>query len=255
MNEHTEDPHRRARRAASFGAKASDYAKHRPDYPESALTWGISGGLPETGRVLDLGAGTGKLAEGLVTLGHQVTAVEPDAEMLAELSRRLPGVTALSGTAEKIPLSDAAVDAVFVGQAFHWFDPLPAMTEIARVLRPGGTLVLLWNYDDETVPWIVEFTRLHRATVGQSMAGGGSLPEHSAFEPFEHETFKHAQRRTAETLVATISTHSHLLVASPEAREKALQSARDFLTARPETASGEFDLPLVTYAFRTPRTA
>src|SRR5438094_928298 len=133
-----------ARRASSFGMHAAAYAEHRPDYPVAGIRWALAGAAHDVDAVLDLAAGTGKLTEGLLALGLTVTAVEPDPDMRAELTRRLPGVSALDGTAERIPLPDSSVDAVLVGQAFHWFDVNTALTEIARVLRPGGVLGALW---------------------------------------------------------------------------------------------------------------
>jgi len=100
-------------------------------------------------RVLDLGAGTGKLTRTLVALGHDVVAVEPSAPMLAQLRRALPHVEALEGGAEAIPVADARADAVLAGQAFHWFDPTRALPEIQRVLCPAGVLGVVWNVLDE----------------------------------------------------------------------------------------------------------
>jgi SAM-dependent methyltransferase len=204
--------------------------------------------------VLDLAAGTGKLTEGLLALGLRVTAVEPDPAMRAELTRQHPEVPAFDGTAERIPLEDGTVDAVLAGQAFHWFDVDPALTEIARVTRPGGTVVALWNHDDDSVPWVARFGELARTGVSRTWAAPGSaLPEHERFEPFERAKFRHAQRRTAETLVDTVATHSHLLVISPEEREASLSRLRRFLESRPETGQGEFDLPIITTALRAVR--
>lgn len=245
------DQQLRARRARSFGAQASAYAEHRPDYPLPALRWG----LPERAvHVLDLGAGTGKLTEGLLALDLRVTAVEPDPGMRAELSRRYPGVPALDGTAERIPLGDREVDAVQAGQAFHWFDLDPALTEIARVTRPGGTVVALWNHEDESVPWVAEFGELSRTGVSRTwVSQRAELPEHADFEPFQREQFRHAHRRTARTLVDTVATHSHMLVASEDEREAALARVHRFLAQNPETASGEFDLPIITTVLRAIR--
>jgi ubiquinone/menaquinone biosynthesis C-methylase UbiE len=108
-------------RARSFGAVAADYAEHRPGYPAEAVQWALA---PAPGvHVLDLGAGTGKLTEALLERsGVRVTAVDPDPEMPAQFTRRLPDVDARLGTAEDVPLPDASVDAVLVGQAVHWFD-------------------------------------------------------------------------------------------------------------------------------------
>jgi SAM-dependent methyltransferase len=243
-----------AQRASSFGSRAAAYAEHRPDYPREAIDWGLSGASGTPRRVLDLAAGTGKLTLGLAELGLDVTAVEPDPGMRAELGRVVPSATSLAGQAERIPLPDAAVDAVFVGQAFHWFDVPAAMTEIARVLRPGGVLVPMWNYEDDSVPWVAEFGNLGRTGVSRAWTGGGREPDtHPAFEPFESRTFHHVQRRTAESLVETIATHSHMIVADPAEAAAGLAKIRRFLATNPHTATGEFDLPLRTWTFRARR--
>jgi SAM-dependent methyltransferase len=241
-------------RASSFGSRAAEYAEHRPGYPREAIEWGLSGASGTPRRVLDLGAGTGKLTAGLAGLGLDVTAVEPDAEMRAELARAVPSATSLPGKAERIPLPDAAVDAVFVGQAFHWFDVPAAMTEIARVLRPGGVLVPMWNYEDESVPWVAEFTELGRDGARRpARAEDLREVEHPSFEPFERARFHHAQRRTAESLLETVATYSLVIVSSPEESAALLARLREFLTANPATANGEFDLPLITWTLRARR--
>ena len=135
-----QDPALWARRSSSFGAAARAYAEHRPDYAADAIAWCLAGADRPVADVLDLGAGTGVLTTSLVATGLSVTAVEPDPEMLAELRGRLPGVRAVVGRAEAVPLPDDSVDAVLVGTAFHWFDTDRALPEIARVLRPGGVL-------------------------------------------------------------------------------------------------------------------
>ncbi|WP_410563898.1 methyltransferase domain-containing protein [Amycolatopsis sp. cmx-4-61] len=244
----------RGQRASSFGVRAAEYAQHRPDYPREAIEWGLSGASGTPRRVLDLGAGTGKLTLGLAALGLDVTAVEPDAEMRAQLERAVPSVTSLAGQAERIPLPDGAVDAVFVGQAFHWFDVPVALTEIGRVLRPGGVCVPLWNYEDESVPWVAEFT-----AVGRDGAPRPTSIEdmrevtHPRFEPFESGRFRHAQRRTAESLLETIATYSQVIVSAPAESAALLGRLRQFLAGNPATAHGEFDLPLITTALRARR--
>src|SRR5881394_3900967 len=110
-------------RARSFESVAAEYERHRPEYPEEALRWAAEQlGLAPGARVLDVGAGTGKLTRGLIALGFEVVAVEPGAPMLAQLRVAVPEAEALEGPAEAIPLPNANVEAAFAGQAFHWFD-------------------------------------------------------------------------------------------------------------------------------------
>lgn len=134
-------------------AAAGVYERGRPGYPAAAVQRMVERLELRPGRtVLDLAAGTGKLTRLLVPTGANVIAVEPLLEMRAELERRVPRVAALAGTAERIPLDDAYVDAVTVASAFHWFDAERALREIRRVLRPGGGVALLWNARDERDP-------------------------------------------------------------------------------------------------------
>jgi SAM-dependent methyltransferase len=259
----TED---RRRRGASFGAAAGAYAEHRPGYAEAAVRWALDlAWSRQPVRVVDVGAGTGKLTAALVRPGAQVTAVEPDQNMLAELRRELPSVRSLPGRAEEIPLPDASVDAVLAGQSMHWFDMDRAIPEIARVLVPGGVLAGLWNVDDDRVGWVAELAGIskHKSSAtllrwrdgeGRSrrerlMTAGAGL-----FQAVEEREFGHGQARTAGSLLATIATHSHLLVMDEAERAGVLARLRDFLYARPETSGGEFILPMVTVALRAVRT-
>ena len=151
------DPDTWRQRRTSFGSVAAGYAAHRPDYPADAVAF-LVGASPR--RVLDLGAGTGLLTGVLLTAGHEVVAVDPAGEMLAELRARYPQVTAHVGDAEAVPLPDGSVDAVVAGQAAHWFDPEPAAAQLRRVLRPGGVVGLVWNTRDEEVPWVAALGRV-----------------------------------------------------------------------------------------------
>jgi SAM-dependent methyltransferase len=266
MTESQAEREERLRHGSSFGAAAAVYAEHRPDYAEDAVQWALEPvSTREPLRVLDLGAGTGKLTATLVRLGAEVTAVEPDPAMLAELRRWSGPAQALSGSAEDIPLPDASVDAVLAGQAMHWFDLSRAVPEIGRVLVPGGVLAALWNVDDDRVDWVAALAQISKGKANVTLRqwrdrAGRTRQERLAafgsglFGTPEVGEFTHGQRRTADSLVATIGTHSNLLVLTEPDRARLLAEVRDFLNTRPQTAAGEFVLPMVTAVLRTIRT-
>jgi SAM-dependent methyltransferase len=243
------------RLASSFGAAATAYARHRPDYAPAAVRWALESAPGP--RVLDLGAGTGKLTATLAAAHAEVTAVEPDPAMLAELRRALPEVRALPGSAEAIPLPDASVDAVLAGNAMHWFDMAVAGPEIARVLAPGGVLAGLWNVVDDRVDWVAGLARVSGgAAIGPRDTPAGwrarTLPSTDRFGPPERAEFPHGHRRTADTLVATLATRAGMLVMPEPDRAATLSRVRAFLASRPETAAGEFTLPMLTCVLRYP---
>jgi ubiquinone/menaquinone biosynthesis C-methylase UbiE len=257
------DQDERLLHASSFGAAAAAYAEHRPDYAQAAVRWALE--LAPGPRVLDLGAGTGKLTATLVALGAEVIAVEPDSAMLTELRRALPAVGALPGSAEAIPLPDASVDAVLAGNALHWFDMNVAGPEIARVLAPGGILAGLWNVMDNRVDWVAGLERVsgsaaigardtlsswRAATTDMHLPNTGLVAQFGSPEQAE---FPHGQRRTADSLVATIATRAGMLVMPEQEQEATLGRIRAFLASRPETARGEFTLPMLTGVLRVRR--
>jgi SAM-dependent methyltransferase len=242
---------------------AAQYAQYRPDYAEAAIRWclaPVSGAQPV--RVADVGAGTGILTGALARLGAAVVAVEPDQAMLAELRRRLPGVRAVEGTAEALPLPDQSVDAVLCGQAMHWFDLNRALPEIARVLTPGGVFAGLWNVDDDRIGWVAGVAAISRS--GSTLSRWRAIPDadtgqrvlregSSWFAPVEESEFGHGQPQSADSLVAVIATSSRLLVLDEAERARKLSALRDFLQQQPETSAAEFTLPLVTTALRAVR--
>ncbi|MEU4768832.1 class I SAM-dependent methyltransferase [Actinosynnema sp. NPDC023794] len=248
---------------SSFGTAAAAYAEHRPDYARAAVRWAVE--FAPGRRVLDLGAGTGKLTAALVASGADVVAVEPDAAMLTELRRALPDVRALAGSAEAIPLPDASVDAVLAGNALHWFDLTVAGPEMARVLAPGGVLAGLWNVLDDRVDWVAGLARVSgSAAVGprdavsswRAATAGAHLPVTGSDVRFgspEQAEFPHGQRRTADSLVATLATRAGMLVMPDQDREATLGAIRAFLASRPETGRGGFTLPMMTGVLRTRR--
>jgi ubiquinone/menaquinone biosynthesis C-methylase UbiE len=174
--------------ARSFGSVADAYDRGRPGYPPEAAAW-LVGDEPVT--VLEIGAGTGKLTEALVALGHDVHATDPDDAMLAVLRTRLPDVSTSVASAEELPAADASYDVVVAGQAFHWFDHDRALPEIARVLRPGGQLALVWNQRDEQIPWVRKLGRVIGSQDQQRSAD--PLLASSCFSDVEQESFRHWQ--------------------------------------------------------------
>ena len=240
-------------RALSFGSVAAEYAALRPGYPADAVAFLVG---DEPRRVLDLGAGTGLLTDELVAAGHEVVAVDPAPEMLAQLADRLHAVETAVGTAEEIPVGDAAVDVVVAGQAAHWFDPAPAAREIRRVLRAGGTLGLIWNTRDERVPWVRALGELLAAEARGHEADQGVVAEFVRALPADVEIAESGivQRVTAEDVVAGIATRSYVAVMDDARRDDFLGRLRALLAGHPDTRDRNvLELPYVTRAYRLTR--
>jgi SAM-dependent methyltransferase len=241
-------------RARSFGEVAEAYQQARPTYPHTAVEWVLAS---TPGRdVLDLAAGTGKLTRVIAATGANVVAVEPLEGMRAQLEHAYPQVPAYAGSAEQIPLQDDSVDAVLVGQAFHWFDTGPALAEIDRVLRPGGMLGLLWNVRDDSIGWVAELSA--------SLALGGDLlsqvdgsdwaplEEHPRFGPVERHDFPNPTPFDADRLVTWAASTSHFATMEPSQRETALAAVRKFALRHPGLGdSDHFTMPFVTVTARS----
>jgi SAM-dependent methyltransferase len=231
------------RQARSFGSVAERYDRYRPGYPEPAVTWAL-GDRPL--RVADVGAGTGILSRLLERLGHDVVAVEPDDQMRARLAEMSPGIAALAGTAEELPLPDRSVDAVVVGQAYHWFDPDRAHREVARVLRPSGVFAVLWNDPDPEVAWTVRFAEI---IDGPDSDGESDVDFGDDFGPMARAEFRHDISMTSDDLVAVATTRSPYLVGTPESRADLLDAISRLVAS--ELAGRErFPMPYLTRVHR-----
>jgi len=214
--------------AATFESVAAEYEFGRPSWPPAAVT---AAGLPRDADVLDLGAGTGKLTRVLLEHFERVTAVEPLDGMRALIPRE---ARVLAGTAEAIPLEDSSLDGVFCGESFHWFDWPRALSEIARVLRPGGALTMLWNRGKHDFDPGVEAVldqiphspgeKRYRAFAWREAFDG------APFEPLRQELFPNREEITAEQLVARIGSWSNLTTLAPGVRAARLAQLRGVLT-------------------------
>jgi ubiquinone/menaquinone biosynthesis C-methylase UbiE len=206
--------------ALSFGGVVDAYDRGRPTYPREAAVW-LTGDAPVS--VLELGAGTGKLTEQLVALGHDVHATDPDAAMLGRLAARLPDVRTSQSSAEEIPSGDRSYDVVVCAQAFHWFDLDRALPEIARVLKPGGRLSLVWNERDERVPWV----RKLGAIIGrqdQLREPAVALEGSSLFDEAEEAEFRFRQQVDQHTIKDLVLSRSNISTLSPEERQSRLDA-------------------------------
>jgi len=201
--------------ARSFGGVADAYDRGRPTYPREAAVW-MTCDQPVT--VLELGAGTGKLTEQLLALGHDVHATDPDPKMLAILERNLPDVRVSAAPAEEIPAGDASYDVVVAAQAFHWFDLERALPEIARVLKPHGHLSLVWNQRDERIPWVKRLGRII-GTQEQLRDPEEALASSALFGEVEAEAFRFWQVVDRDSIQDLVRSRSNVATLSPAEQE------------------------------------
>lgn len=228
-----------------FEGAAREYERARPSYPAVAVDY-LCEILPigPTTRVMDLAAGTGKLTRLLVPRAGDVLAVEPVEAMRQALQDAVPGAEVVPGTAEAIPVADGAVDAVTVAQAFHWFDAGLALAEIARVLRPGGGLGLMWNVRDESIDWVRQFTEI---TVRHS--GGVPYRRDYTFDRWQREfassrqftslaarRFRYEQSVDIDLVVERAASISFVAALPAHDRSVCLAEVRTMLETHPELA-------------------
>ena len=232
--------------ATSFGAVADAYDRARPSYPDEAVAWLTGGGRA---HVVELGAGTGKLTEMLIELGHDVFATEPDEQMLDLLSAKLPDARATVGSAEEIPVGDQTYDAVIVGQAFHWFDQEAALAEISRVLKPGGRLIVLWNERDNRIPWVRKLSAQIASQRGD-VDPTGAIDDSALYSAVEEHDFRFWQIVNRETIQDLVMSNSHVSTLPEEQREA---KRRDVLALYDDYGRGMdgMQLPYTCRVFRT----
>jgi SAM-dependent methyltransferase len=232
-------------RSLSFGSAAAAYERGRPSYPPEAIDWLLPRGARQ---VLDLGAGTGKLTTRLAERGLDVVAVDPIPDMLEVLRASLPETRALLGTAEEIPLEDNSVDAVLVAQAWHWVDPERAIPEVARVLRPGGRLGLVWNTRDERLGWVRE---LGEIIGSDGDRGRFDVTLSRAFTAAERHQVEWTSYLTPQALIDLVASRSYCITSPTEIRTRTLDQVRELLATHPALANSTgLALPYVTVCIR-----
>ena len=237
-------PEERAARAASFGSAASQYARYRQGPPAAAVEWLLPDRVT---TAVDLGAGTGALARLLVDRADEVIAVEPDDRMRAPLAESLPGVRALAGRGESMPLPDASADAVVASSSWHWMDPLPTLHEVGRVLVPGGTLGAVWSGPDPESPLMAQARDLLGGGVttglddeerlgldaalndGSALVHALEIPPGIPFDEPEQTVVTWDVALNADELVGLLGTFSWVILMEDGARERVFEAARRLL--------------------------
>jgi SAM-dependent methyltransferase len=243
-------------RATSFGQVADDYDRVRPGPPDEALDWLVP---PDCATAVDLAAGTGLFTRALQRRAGQVIAVEPDDRMRAVLAARSPGVRAIAGRGEAIPVPDASADGVFVSSAWHWLDPVLAVPEIARVLRDGGRLGVIWTSRDRRADWVAELDRLRSPRPAEDDSArplrrhGVTLPENAPFENIASASFTFARTMTVDDAVDWMATYSGIITAGETDRSAGLTRAREGLLRRAD-ADGMVEIPMRSTCWRADRT-
>jgi SAM-dependent methyltransferase len=242
-------------RATSFGEVADDYDRVRPSPPDEALDWLVPA---DCATAVDIAAGTGLFSRALRRRVPQVIAVEPDDRMRAVLAARSPGVRAVAGRGEAIPVPDASADGVFVSSAWHWLDPGRAVPEIARVLRDGGRLGVIWTSRDRRVDWVAELDdglrRPHVVEPAGRPRGRREvmLPADAPFENVATASFTFTRTMTVDDAVGWLATYSGVITAPAAERAARLARAREALLPRAD-ADGAVEIPVRASCWRADR--
>jgi SAM-dependent methyltransferase len=237
-------PEKKAERAGSFGGAAAKYERYRQGPPIAAVDWV----LPVPVRtVVDLGAGTGALTRLLVGRADEVVAVEPDDRMREVLIESVPGVRAVAGRGESIPLPDASADAVLASSSWHWMDTVPTLLEVGRVLVPGGTLAAMWSGPDPETGLIAQARELlagdgspdidgeRRAELSASLGNqnaldqGLEIPPGVPFDQPEQTVITWEVALNADELIGLLGTFSWVILMEDEARDRLFDTARRVL--------------------------
>jgi ubiquinone/menaquinone biosynthesis C-methylase UbiE len=250
--------------ATSFGRVADRYDQVRPGPPAAALDWLVPAGC----RVaVDLAAGTGLFTRALLGRVPRVTAVDPDPRMREVLARRSPGLDVRDGRGEAMPLPDGCADAVFVSTAWHWLDAHRAVPEIARVLRPGGRLGVIWTSRNRDEDWVAELDLLRQGGNPQGTADTVraylerhhtvTMPDGVAFGAAETASFRFSRTMPLADVIDWLATSSDVITASAADREASLARWREALlgraVSRPDGTGPVIEMPMRSWCWRAER--
>jgi SAM-dependent methyltransferase len=235
----------RKARAGSFGLIVDDYERGRPGYPDEAIAWL----LEDANRIIDLGAGTGKLTAQIGPRADEVVAIEPQELMVKRLRERVAGAHPVRAGAEALPVRGGWADAVVVGQAFHWFDQERAVPEIARSLAPGGRLGLIWNVRDVSVDWVADLGLI--AGSDNSTEIRKSLPKDPRFGPFEFRHVPMVQKVDRDSLLALVRSRSNVATLSEKDRGEVIAAVVNLCeTHQALKGRDRYEFPYVTEVYR-----
>jgi SAM-dependent methyltransferase len=239
-----------------LASQAAAYVRGRPEYPVALEEWLRRDlGLGEGKVAIDLGAGTGKFLPRLLAVGAEVIAIEPSGAMRAQLEALFPQVDVREGRAQAMPLEDKSADAVICAQCFHWFANDQALKEIRRVLKPGGSLGLVWNIRDATTPWVARLIEIMAPY-------DGGTPDYESQEwrkPFPKEGFSELQKHTFDNpqagapekvIIDRMLSVSSIAKLSPVERDRVIDLVRELIDRTADLAGKpEIIFPNTTYAY------
>lgn len=245
-------------RATSFGSIAGSYDRVRPGPAPAAVDWLLPAGCAVA---VDLAAGTGLFTRALTGRVANVVAIEPDERMRDVLAARSPDVRVLAGRAEQIPLPDRFADAVLVSTAWHWFDFDKAVPEIARVLKDGGRLGVLWTSRDRAEDWVAELDVLRAPRVPRSpdevrehlsRQHSVALPDSAAFGPPQEASFGFTRMISVADTLTWLGTASQVITARPAERAAGMARTRAMLLARADDKE-MVRMPMRSWCWRADR--
>jgi SAM-dependent methyltransferase len=260
----------RAVRARAFDAWADEYERYRPGYPAALFDVVAERlALPADAEVVDLGAGTGKVARAVAARGWRVTAVDPGAPMLGVLRERAAAehleIDIVQASAEATGLPAASCDSALAGEAYHWFDAPAALAEMARIVRPGGGIAFFWNVGDaEPSPLVAGEARLveEYGISGSEVRKHGPLPETreavraaGGFEEPEFHQVRHVVPMTGADYLGLAYTKSHLRTAPAELQERYRGAFIEMMTMNGVGLDDHLEVPYVVDCWIARRSA